>query len=344
MSKINVKIAQFSLISCLLISTFQLKAQKAEPKTLVDIPLEADKTLFYSSNKTGTYQIYKKNDSAEVRITQDDAFNYWGVKVAPDKKKFICYRAPQGLIVKDNNSRNSELWLFNIDGSKGQKLISLSDYKWRSQGSASWSPDGKHLIMAAEVSDKDNFNRNHWHLFLTDSMGKKPVQLSTRSTSFSDPVFSPNGKYITYSALPTGTPYSLCPTKFMEIYVAQIDSASQKIKNERKLTSNEYLDGRPSFLNDNEHIAYSISPGCVNEVEYVDLQLVSINGKSYDLKTDKSVKTNAMCGEDGFIYFQYRPGLTGNSCIARIKSDGTGFTIVYQGSNFSIINPQMIVE
>ncbi|UKJ06077.1 TolB family protein [Solitalea lacus] len=344
MSKINVKITRFSLISCLLISTFQLKAQKVEPRVAIDVPIEANKTLYYSSNKSGTYQIYKKNSKEESRITNDDGFNYWGIKIAPDKRKFICYRAPKGLIIKDNNAKNSELWLFNIDGGKGQKLITLNDYKWRGHNSASWSVDGSKILMAAEISDKNDQNRYRWHLVLTDSMGKNPIQISTRSTQFADPSFSPNGKYITYSAQSLGTPYSLCPSKYMEIYVAQMDSSTFKLKNERKLTSNEYWDGKPSFTNDNEHIVYSVAPGCLSEVEYVDLQLVSISGKMYDLKTDKSVKQNATVAQDGLIYFQYRQGLTGNSGIARINSDGGGFTILYQGSNFSIINPEVLVD
>lgn len=344
MSKINVKITQFSLISCLLISTFQLKAQKSEPKTLVDVPLESNISLYYSTNKTGTYQIYKKSSDGEKQLTDDVNFNFWGLKVSPDKKKFICYRSPKGLIVKDNNSKNAELWLFNIDGSNGQKLISLSDYKWRSHNSASWSPDGKRLLMAAEVNDKNDFNKYHWHLFLTDSLGKDPVQISNRSTMFAEPAFSPDGQYIAYSALSEGTPYSLCPSKFMEIYVAQLDSTSLKLKNERKLTSNDFWDGNPCFTADGQDIVYSIAPGCLNQVEYMDLQLVSLAGKVYDVKTDKSVKMNASTASDGTVYFQYRPGLTGNSCIARIETDGDNFTIIYQGSNFSIINPQVVEE
>ena len=318
--------------------------QDKEKLPTVNLTVEPGITLFYNSNKTGSFQVYKKTGDIETQLTNSFDSNYWWVRVSPDHKKFLCYRSSSKNFLKStNNFRNAELWVFNIDGSEGKKLIDLKNNNWRSQGYANWSPDGANIIMAAEAIDRSQGNSYKWHLFVTDSVGKKLIQISENQSMFSEPSFSSDGKQIVYSAQPQDVPITICPTNYLEIYVAEMDWTLMKLKNKRKITRNELWDMSPVFSPNGKNIVYSSVGSCTNLLENASLISMSLDGtKVNELKKDKTSNTAPCFSPEGkSIYLQHRPGIISNYCLARINADGTNFSIIYQG-DFDVINPQVI--
>jgi len=75
---------------------------------------------------------------------------------------------------------------------EGAAAIPIEDlYYTRSIGGATWSPDGKEIVLATNLSGRTN-------LWKVSSSGSWPVQLSQSDEFQGSPTFSPDGRWIVY--------------------------------------------------------------------------------------------------------------------------------------------------
>lgn len=58
---------------------------------LVNNPSVSDQNLtyFYDRKENGNLQIYSFDGEQEVNLTKDNNYDYWWVRVSPDKTKFL---------------------------------------------------------------------------------------------------------------------------------------------------------------------------------------------------------------------------------------------------------------
>lgn len=200
------------------------------------------------------------NDKIKI-LVEDSDYDYWWARLHPDKTKFLCYRSPTGDNKEDNDYSRAELWQFDVDGSGGKKLIDLDDYNWYAQGVADWSPDGKYIVMIAELAENSNRpNDRYFQLIRTDSDGTNVKQLTTGPGLRADPSWSSDGKKIIYVAFPENyDPQNLIldiiSQSPLEVHSADISDGG-KLSNIKQLTDDNIRDNDPYMSPDGSYIAW----------------------------------------------------------------------------------------
>jgi TolB protein len=296
-------------------------------------------TLFYSSTEKGPFQIFTKRNGSLIQVINDASFDYWWVRLSPDRQKFICYKSGIDNFFKDNDYTNAELWMFNIDGTGGKKLIDKGQYNWRAQGYANWHPDGKHIVMAAELQDPDDDNNYRWHLFVADTAGTVPIQLSDRVGLFSCPSVDATGTKITYSAFPdnitSGSVFK------QEIFVADLDTNVWALFNEVRITNDTWWDENPAFSPNGNYLVFGTAITPTNLFENTNLRRYSFaDDNTVVLRADGAAYLVPAWSEDGsYLYLQYRANGQKPFSLARINIDGSGFTEIMSNEAADLINP-----
>ena len=193
-------------------------------------PTATDTLVYYDKNSSSQIvsQIFMYDGHVEKNLTHDSAWNYWWVRIAPDKTKFLCYRSPKisnnYLDNKSNDYANADLMVFNIDGSNPRIIIPKGSYGWTEQGVAKWSPDGTKILMASLCKDTARGSNDlHWRLITTDINGQNPKIISTRNSLFADPAWSPDGRKIVYVTIIPGIPWAYQDQ--WELYAADYNPA-----------------------------------------------------------------------------------------------------------------------
>jgi WD40 repeat protein len=296
-------------------------------------------TLFYSSTENGPFQIFTKRNESLVQVINDVSYDYWWVQISPDRQKLLCYKSNIDNFFKDNDYTNAELWMFNIDGSGGKLLIAKGQYNWRAQGYAKWHPDGKHIVMAAELKDPADDNNYRWHLFVADTAGTPPVQLSNRVGLFSCPSVDATGTKIAYSAFPlnitSGSVFK------QEVFVADLDTNTWSIANETRLTTDLWWDENPVFSPDGNYIAFGTATTANNLFENISLRKYSFaDNNTVILRADGAAYLVPAWSKDGsYMYVQYRANGQRPFSLARINADGSAFTQIMSNEAADLINP-----
>lgn len=300
-------------------------------------------TLLFNSFESGSFQVYSKTAGGFNRLVNDDNYDYWWLRISPNGKKFLCYRSTNDNFFRENDYTNAELWMFNIDGSGGKMLIAKGANNWRSQGYATWHPNGKTIIMAAEVKDGADNNNYRWHLFAADTLGGVPKKLTSRVGLFSNPEIAANGTQVIYSAFPvneqSGSVFN------QELFVATLDTIAWTVTNEIRLTNDDYWDREPALSPDGNSIVFSSATSQTNLFENVNLRKI-------DFAADTAVTTlisgmpsydSPEWSADGtFLYIQYRLSQQTPFSIARINADGSGFMELIRNQTSDLINPRLL--
>ena len=304
-----------------------------------------DAVLLYNARSAETYEIWKFEDGIETPLVQSNDYDHWWARVVPDKSKFLCYRSPLGGR-PDNDYENAELWVFNMDGSGGHKIIDLADYGWRSQGVADWSPDGSKLVMAAEARDPNDNDNFHWHLFVTDFNGNNAVRISTRPTLYADPSWSPDGDKIVYCAFPEGfnqfDPFLLN----LEIHTAELSNDLQLI-NEQRHTFDELRDHDPYWSPNGRYLAFETIVEAISLSKLlgvVDLRMVDLNTNQVQtILHDGNVNTVPSWTADSETVYFHRVDYSVPTpfYIAKVNIDGTGLEDILYNHTISRINPHV---
>src|SRR3954470_8550297 len=135
--------------------------------------LSTSRMLFDSDRNGVNYEIYSMSTTGTsvAQLTNDQQYDSWWPRLSPDRKRVVFYRTPRGTY--DRDYTKTSLWAMNYDGTGLTLLLAAGANGWGEQGHPEWSPGGTRLVMfgGAMISPQ---------LFVTDSLGRNPRQLTSR--------------------------------------------------------------------------------------------------------------------------------------------------------------------
>jgi TolB protein len=168
------------------------------------------------------------------------------ISLQRDKIAFIC----------DANHTTADLFLQEFHPEKGAvgKPVQLFSYPRSTQGSPTFSPDGKQI---AFVSDKDGSPRIYLIPATFTAKRAVPSLLTKKNSENSCPAWSPDGKKLAYSAKTKGT---------RQIWI--FDFATGE---EWQLTDGVTNKENPSWAQDSRHLVFNSTDGNTSELYIVDL-------------------------------------------------------------------------
>lgn len=146
---------------------------------------EEEATLF-KKDPSSLIDIYIMNaDGSNVkRLTQTSTYD-GGPFFSPDGKRIVWRRFSA-------NGREAEIFTMNIDGSDQKQITRLNMMSW----APFYHPSGKYIIFSTNVHGHRNFE-----LYIVDVDGKKePVRVTDKEGFDGLPVFTPDGKYLTWTS------------------------------------------------------------------------------------------------------------------------------------------------
>ena len=239
---LSFAILLFSFISC---------TSEAE-----DGPNQSAQNLMYYFDRkdNGNLQVYSYDGAEEVNLVNDNAYDYWWIKVNPSKTKSLFFFSPKGAGL--NSYTVSELMVFNIDGSNGQVIVPKNANGWELQAHAKWSPDGTKILGTAKCKDpeiNDLVARGRVVIFNAD--GSNPIIASKFLHDIADPAWSNDGTKVVYVG-PSDLNDPGNPEK-AEIYKAAINSTTMHLQNPVRLTYDDKYCYDPVWSPDGNWIAYS---------------------------------------------------------------------------------------
>lgn len=284
-------------------------------------PLGADKLVF-DSDRIGNHEIFMmRNDGATtVQLTSDASYENWWPRLSPDRRKLLFYRSPRG---KPERYDLASLWIINVDGSGLTQLRAQGADGWALQGHGEWSPDGSAIAMFGGTATSPQ-------IYITDSSGRNPRQLTARPGVNTDVSWSPDGRTILFNGCPTST----CSPADYEIYAMPSAGGA-----ETRLTFDHLEDYDPYFSPDGTKIAWltKSDPAAWNGLGAWGISVMNADGSHPAwLIDDGNINSKPAWSLDGqSIYFHrmeplkdvhwgvYRIGLDGSGLTA-LTSPGTG--------------------
>ncbi len=297
MSKVN-RIYCFSFLSLIILllvgscTSNSHKAYLAEKPNVYQQSI-ANKKLLFVSNQDGDREIFITNLNGEnlkqlTHNRRDDYDASWS-----PNSQFI-------LFTSNRNNGDSEVYIMHADGSQQTNLSRSPGY----DGQPRWSPDGRTI---AFTSDREG-DIAIFSMGLDGADVRKLTTDNTASTSYTEPVWSPNGQWIAYRK---------------QNERAKGDLWLVKLSNgqHRQLTNNEkFDDDLPRWSPDSEKLIYQSR----RDKEY--------NIYSYDITSNKEFKLTNLPSADSRprwshsgeeIVFLSTRGSTGRTQVFIMKKDGS---------------------
>jgi Tol biopolymer transport system component len=143
----------------------------------------SDSSLLYLASPSGADGLWRLSGTSATEIIKPtDGALVGAAATSPDGKR-ICFAVRRGL--------RSTLRCSLADGSRGEVLTDSLDVR----GAPSWSPDGEWIAVAAKDGQA-------LRVFKIPSRGGAPQRLVDSVSS--NPVWSPDGKFLLYSGTPRG--------------------------------------------------------------------------------------------------------------------------------------------
>ncbi len=284
--------------------------------------------LIFSSNRSGNLEIWiaDLDGENEIQLTSDDQYESNWPRVSPDRSKVLFYRAPKG--AKENAYDKFSLWQLNLIDHSVKELIPHGSYGWDTQGVADWSPDGSKIIMAASKKHE------RWHLYVTDSAGKNPKQISKRESLYLDPSWSPDGSKIVFSAFPEN--YKGTKLNYLEIFIADANG-----ENEERLTFNKLRDHDAYWSPNGKWVAYETE---VQPLYWLlgkwALRITDVtNAKTVEILNDGHVNTLPRWTPDSRQLYFHRLRFRDDKKfgIWRINADGTNLVKIIGSDRYKTI-------
>jgi Tol biopolymer transport system component len=253
--------------------------------------------LVFRSDRDGDPEVFSLEATGEnpTALTENDGIADSQPAWSPDGRRIAFVRTmPQ--------SGRSDLWTASSNG-RGRERLTSTPFPERDP---SWSSDGTRIVYAARTRGNGPFR-----IFVLKADGRARAQFTTQPAGSADrsPVWSPDGTRIAFTSNRDGG--------FPEIYVMNADGTG-----ERRLTTNDFIDGNPSWSPDGTRIAIErCCPKGSSEILTIDL----LTGIETNLTNSTSfMDFDPSWSPDGttiaFVSFQVGEG---NIDIWSIHADGT---------------------
>jgi Tol biopolymer transport system component len=250
-----------------------------------------DDLLVISGNPSSEEQLYKHTISTgEWRRLTNDLINYHGLSVAADGKTIVT--------VQYENLGN--LWLMPASGDVSRaKQITFGRNLLTDATGVSWTPAGK-IVYATNAGGK-------WGIWMIDPDGTNQKELTQNcagNDSCSEPVVSPDGRYIVFQARRNGV---------RNIWRMEADGS-----NPAQLTD----DGGsvPSITNDGRSVVYILPTSPATALWQVPIE----GGESKQFSKIPSAASAAFSPDSKRMAFGYYDPKVKNpwqTCIAAIEAD-----------------------
>jgi len=294
------------------------------PVTLVDAG------VYFSTNRSGNYELVRLHNGSLEFLTNDSTYDSWWPRQSPDGRTMLFYRSLVSARPltggHNNNYTHAALWSLNLETSELRELIPRGGNGWLAQGVVDWSPDGTRLVMAGIEGAT-----NRWHLFITSADGSNPIKISSRSSLFLDPSWSPNGAAIVYVAFPPD--YAGTDLDRLEVYVASANG-----QNEIRLTNDNFRDHDPYWSPDSTTIAFesAVDPFFAGvgrwAIRAYDLSIDSI----VTVLDDGNINTLPRWSQDGtrILFHRFEFGSGHGFIVASMNADGTAYEAITNGGAY----------
>lgn len=268
-------------------------------------PLPVSRILF-DSNRSGNYEVFMidRDGSGTQQLTNDRRFDSWWPKLSPDRTLLIFYRTPAG--THDLDYAKASLWSLNLQTKVPTLLLAAGAYGWKMHGHAEWSPDGSRLTMFGGPESPE--------IFVTDTLGANPVQVTRRGGPNLDPSWSPDGRSLVF----VGCPQSFCGFSQLEVYRTPVAGGS-----ETRLTFDGLRDHDPYYSPDGRTIAWLRETSA--PMRWGILAMVADGSAQRTVIDDGGINSKPGWSPDSGTIFFHRLPIGGQSFgLYSIRPNGTG--------------------
>ena len=267
--------------------------------TLTGSELPINAGIVFASNITGNFEIYSMNlDGTDlVQLTNDTAED-GDPELSPDGSKIVFYSARNG---------NNDIYLMDLDGGN---LLQLTDDPGNDQ-MPTWSPNSDVIAYVSEQSGNadifminsdgtqltqfTDWPSNEWHptwnpsepqlAFVSDQGGDPEIfilasdgttiQLTDNNYYDSDPDWSPNGRFIVFSADPAGGNNT-------NLFIIKPDGTGLQ-----QVTDVPGFDLEPTWSPDSSYLLFTSNMADGN----VDIYLLEEDGTFYRITSTESMES-----------------------------------------------------
>ena len=268
--------------------------------------------LYYSSNESGQFQIYKvratlaKTDSASVADSKlqltDSGRDQGSSNVTP-------YASSLGYITfSSNRTGNYEIFVMRADGSGQTRLTNTPG----NELGPVLSPDGRAVAFSSDCYGNED-------IFVASTNGQSIKRITASPANETAPDWSPDGSTIAFRSDTDG---------LEAIYLANSDG-----QNPRRLTNNDYPESAPAFSPDGTSIAFQAKKGKYWQIHILRFdsgeESVVSDGKGNDFRPRWSL-------DGSKLYFV--SDRDGHDAIYVMNADGSAVTLL-AGDSYEARNP-----
>lgn len=254
--------------------------------------------------------VYRLTGVSDPRISPD------GTRIA-----YVVWRVDE-----DENSYPSAIWIRESDGSATQLTEGI-----KSDREPRWSPDGRRIAFVSNRGDEDDDGEAKSQLFVLDSTGGEPTQVTEMKDDVSQIAWSPDGSAIAFACREPDDAYDeedekkRAPRRFTRlqyrldnvgwiadrpshIFTVQVDGSSTPIA----VTKGDHQDTAPAWSPDGTRIAFASARHEDFDIDALgDIYVVDANGGEPTCltHTDGWSQAPSWSPEGDRIAYQFTPGI-----------------------------------